>query len=141
MAQYGQIKLVGATETFVAEVTHDTLSPDMIKKLANGRAALRPIVPIADPAFDPDTQKLSPFTYQILADRVEKSRSIVALTPGELSALARQKLAATNERWLEAIEALMDVLVSKGALTFADLPPDAEAVFTERKNLRQQIQS
>ena len=99
---------------------------------------LRLIEAVADPPFDPDTQKLAPFSYQVLADRVEKSRSVVALTPSELSALARQKLAATNERWLEALEALIDVLVTKGTLTLADLPPDAEAVFTERKNLRQQ---
>ncbi len=139
MPQYGKVRLVGAVEEFVEEVTHDPLTPDMIKKLANGRPALRPIVVVPDPPFDPDTEKLGAFAYKVRATTVEKSHAPVPLTSAELKALARQKLAVTDDAWLEALEVLVDTLIAKGVIALADLPPAARDVLSERKALRVQL--
>ena len=139
MPQYGKVKLVGAVEEFVEEVTHDPLAPEMIKKLANGRPALRPIARFADPPFDPDTEKLGAFAYKLTAATVVKRRDVVPLTSAELKALARQKLSVSDDAWLEALEALVDTLIAKGAIALADLPPAARDVLNKRKALRVQL--
>ena len=139
MPQYGQIKLVGAIETFVAEVTHDPLTPGMIRKLANGRPALRPIQVIPDPPFDPETKKLGPFSYTTLPGRVMKARNVVPLSVAEKDTRRLGKIAATDVALLGAIEGLVDALLRKGAIVLTDLPADTRATLSERKALRQSL--
>jgi len=50
----------------------------------------RIIVPVANPAFDPATEKLHGYDYVVYPEEVTATRKVVALSQGELDGLAEQ---------------------------------------------------
>lgn len=130
MTLYAKVKLRDGVEEFVEEVAHDPLTPGMIKKLANGRPALRPIQVLADPPFDADTQKLSPFSYQVLANKVQRSRRIVVLTQAELAARNQEKDAAAAARVVDPfIKILIKWLAGKFGIPTTQARDEIKALY------------
>jgi hypothetical protein len=79
---------------------------EAIRRLGDGRPALRPVVEIV-PDHDPATHRLTgEVTRVILADRVEETHEVAALTEGELKARSLPTVEATVDALIQVVDLL-----------------------------------
>ena len=141
MARYGHIRLVDGVEVLIGVVEHDPLAPDMIRKLANGRPALRPLQVAPEPAHDSDTKRLGPVKYRITPTKVIRTRPVVPLTKAERRNAALARLDESDVGLVTILEDVLLLLASKGVLVETELSQAAQDKLAARRAWRRQVRT